>query len=301
MKRSLRWFCGILAVLLVFMALSLGAEKLLASLPGGAPSSTAGPGGAPSSAAESGAGSSLSSVQSAAAPPAASSDQPDEASSGSAAGSGAPAQTPADNTAADAQAQLADWRMILVSPASPMPEDYTVDVSSALSDSPNNTLQAEAADAFLQMKDAAAADGVTLHLQSGYRSVEYQRGLFNKQIQKWKDTGMTEAEATEKAKTVVTPPGCSEHNCGLAADINSPEYWSLEEPFKNTNAYAWLCAHAEDYGFILRYPKEKEDITGIIYEPWHWRYVGVENARRVNASGLCLEEYIQQLQQQAAG
>ncbi|MBQ7860248.1 MAG: M15 family metallopeptidase, partial [Faecalibacterium sp.] len=117
---------------------------------------------------------------------------------------------------------------------------------------------------------------------------------------KWKNTGLDEAAATEKAKTVVTPPGCSEHNCGLAADINSPEYYPLEEPFKNTKAYAWLCAHAEEYGFILRYPKDKEDITGIIYEPWHWRYVGVENAKAINASGLCLEEYVAQLKLDAA-
>lgn len=305
MKRSLRWLFGIVVVLLVFMALSLGAETLLASLPGGGGSSSAAPSSPVSSAPAGGAASAGSpdapaGSQSTAGQPGGGPDQPDEPSSGSAGGAGSqPAEGSA--AAADAQAQLDDWRMILVSPVSPMPDGYTVETKACNSDTTNNKLQTEAADAFLQMKDAAAADGVTLHLQSGYRSVEYQSNLFNKQIQKWKDAGMNEADATEKAKTVVTPPGCSEHNCGLAADINSPEYWSLDEPFKNTNAYAWLCAHAEDYGFILRYPKDKEDITGIIYEPWHWRYVGVENARRINASGLCLEEYVEQLRQAAAG
>ena len=203
--------------------------------------------------------------------------------------------------AAAAQAQLDDPLMVLVSPVSPMPESYVVgDTVTCSTDVNNGTLAKVAGDAYKAMKEAAAADGITLHLQSGYRSVDYQANLFKKQIEKWKNTGLDEAAATEKAKTVVTPPGCSEHNCGLAADINSPEYYPLEEPFKNTKAYAWLCAHAEEYGFILRYPQDKEEITGIIYEPWHWRYVGVENAKAINASGLCLEEYVAQLKLDAA-
>ena len=95
---------------------------------------------------------------------------------------------------------------------------------------------------------------------------------------------------------MVNPPGYSEHNCGLAADLNSPEHTGLDEGFENTAAFRWLCEHAGDYGFILRYPKGAEDITEITYEPWHWRYVGRENAARINASGLCFEEYTAQLQ-----
>ena len=93
---------------------------------------------------------------------------------------------------------------------------------------------------------------------------------------------------------------CSEHNCGLAADLNSPEHTGLDEGFEKTAAFRWLCEHAGDYGFILRYPKDAEDKTEIIYEPWHWRYVGVENAAKINASGLCFEEYIETLQSIAA-
>ena len=106
--------------------------------------------------------------------------------------------------------------------------------------------------------------------------------------------------AMQKAAAVVNPPGYSEHNGGLAADLNSPEHTGLDEGFENTAAFRWLCAHAGDYGFILRYPKDAEDKTEIIYEPWHWRYVGVENAARINASGLCFEEYIQTLRDIAA-
>lgn len=281
MKRSLQWL-GVLVLLLAFYVLgNLIMERLL---PAAAPDDSR-----PSSAVG---GQSEISGSGAVSSAASSDDVP---------GSDAASQQDgAAAKAAEAQAQLDDWRMILVSPVSPMPDGYTVETKACNSDTTNNTLQLEAAEAFLQMKAAAAADGVTLHLQSGYRSVEYQSGLFNRQIQKWKDAGMSEADAIAKAKTIVTPPGCSEHNCGLAADINSPEYTALEEPFKNTNAYAWLCAHAEEYGFILRYPQDKEDVTGIIYEPWHWRYVGAENARRINESGLCLEEYIEQLKQDAA-
>ena len=115
-------------------------------------------------------------------------------------------------------------------------------------------------------------------------------------------TGMRydNATAKEKAAAVVNPPGYSEHNCGLAADLNSPEHTGLDEGFEKTAAFRWLCEHAGDYGFILRYPKDAEDKTEIIYEPWHWRYVGVENAAKINASGLCFEDYIETLQSIAA-
>ena len=97
------------------------------------------------------------------------------------------------------------------------------------------------------------------------------------------------------AAAVVNPPGYSEHNCGLAADLNSPEHTGLDESFENTTAFRWLCEHAVEYGFILRYPKGAEDKTEITYEPWHWRYVGRENAAKISASGLCFEDYFAQL------
>lgn len=221
----------------------------------------------------------------------------------------APVQQPAENgaqqstlTAAQAQAILDDPRMILVSRAHKMPEDYPVETKECGSATAiNKTLQTEAADAFLSMQAAAAKDGVDVRMQSGYRSVSYQKKLYNDKTQYYRNKGLSEAAAREKAATIVNPPGCSEHNCGLAADLNSPEHTTLDTGFADTAAFRWLCENAEQYGFILRYPKEAESVTGITYEPWHWRYVGAENAALLNRSGLCLEDAVAVLQRIAAG
>ena len=204
-------------------------------------------------------------------------------------------------TADEARAMLADPLMVLVNHTSKMPDDYTFDTKECGSATAvNKTLQTAACDAFLEMQKAAAADGVTVWMQSGYRSVKYQTSLYERKTKYYLDKGYDNATAKEKAAAVVNPPGYSEHNCGLAADLNSPEHTGLDEGFEKTAAFRWLCEHAGDYGFILRYPKDAEDKTEIIYEPWHWRYVGVENAAKINASGLCFEEYIETLQSIAA-
>ena len=204
-------------------------------------------------------------------------------------------------TADEARAMLADPLMVLVNHTSKMPDDYTFDTKECGSATAvNKTLQTVACDAFLEMQKAAAADGVTVWMQSGYRSVKYQTSLYERKTKYYLDKGYDNATAREKAAAVVNPPGYSEHNCGLAADLNSPEHTGLDEGFEKTAAFRWLCEHAGDYGFILRYPKDAEDKTEIIYEPWHWRYVGVENAAKINASGLCFEEYIETLQSIAA-
>lgn len=222
-----------------------------------------------------------------------------------------PTVSPAENTAApanalgltadEARAMLADPLMVLVNHTSKMPDEYTFDTKECGSATAvNKTLQTVACDAFLEMQKAAAADGVTVWMQSGYRSVKYQTSLYERKTKYYLDKGYDNATAKEKAAAVVNPPGYSEHNCGLAADLNSPEHTGLDEGFEKTAAFRWLCEHAGDYGFILRYPKDAEDKTEIIYEPWHWRYVGVENAAKINASGLCFEEYIETLQSIAA-
>ena len=204
-------------------------------------------------------------------------------------------------TADEARAMLADPLMVLVNHTSKMPDDYTFDTKECGSATAvNKTLQTVACDAFLSMQKAAAADGVTVWMQSGYRSVKYQTSLYERKTKYYLDKGYDNATAKEKAAAVVNPPGYSEHNCGLAADLNSPEHTGLDEGFEKTAAFRWLCEHTGDYGFILRYPKDAEDKTEIIYEPWHWRYVGVENAAKINASGLCFEEYIETLQSIAA-
>ena len=192
-------------------------------------------------------------------------------------------------TAAQAQALLDDPRMILVSRTHKMPEDYPVETKECGSATAiNKTLQTEAADAFLSMQAAAAKDGVDVRMQSGYRSVSYQKKLYDNKTQYYRNKGLSEAAAREKAAAIVNPPGC-------------PEHTTLDTGFADTAAFRWLCENAEQYGFILRYPKEAESVTGITYEPWHWRYVGPENAALLNRSGLCLEDAVAVLQRIAAG
>ena len=199
-------------------------------------------------------------------------------------------------TKAEAAAMLADPMMVLVNHTNKMPDNYTFDTKECGSQTAvNKTLQTPACDAFLEMQKAAAADGVTVWMQSGYRSVKYQTGLYERKTKYYTDRGYDTATAKEMAAAVVNPPGYSEHNCGLAADLNSPEHTGLDEGFENTTAFRWLCEHAVEYGFILRYPKGAEDKTEITYEPWHWRYVGRENAAKISASGLCFEDYIAQM------
>ena len=205
-------------------------------------------------------------------------------------------------TAQQAQTILDDSRMVLVNHTNKMPEDYTFTTRECGSATAvNKTLQTEAADAFLAMQAAAAKDGVTIWMQSGYRSVDYQKNLYNKKTQYYLDKGLSRAEALQKAASIVNPPGYSEHNCGLAADLNSPEHTGLDTGFEKTAAFRWLKAHAVEYGFILRYPKDAEAVTEITYEPWHWRYVGPENAALIEQSGLCLEDAVALLEKLAAG
>lgn len=215
------------------------------------------------------------------------------ADSGSSAGSGssesAAEPTPAPQ-AGSVSVDFSDGRMILVNNNLALPEGYTLETQTADA-ATGKELQSEAAQAFAAMQAAAKLDGVSLILQSGYRSVEYQQGLFDQQVEKMIKTGLSQEQAEEQAKTVVAVPGYSEHNTGYAADILTESYRIMDSGFADTDAYAWLVEHAAEHGFIERYPKDKSAITGIIFEPWHWRYVGPENAAAIQASGLCLEEF----------
>ncbi|OUN86715.1 M15 family metallopeptidase [Gemmiger sp. An50] len=206
----------------------------------------------------------------------------------------------ATGTAATTGGGGADWLLTLVNNNVKLPDGWEDTLETKVADSSTGKeLATVAADAFINMKNAAAAEGVDLMLCSGYRSVEYQQSLFDAEKQKWLDKGNSEEEAYNQAKTVVAVPGYSEHNSGLAADIVTPKHQNLDEAFGKTDAAKWLFEHAPEYGFILRYPENKQAITGIIYEPWHYRYVGVENAKAITASGLCLEEYLDENLQKA--
>lgn len=205
-------------------------------------------------------------------------------------------QQPDQNTTTAAHTvDSSDWLLTLINNNVALPEGWEDTLETKVAESSNGKeLATVAADAYIAMKQAAAADGVELLLCSGYRSVEYQTQLFNAEQQEWLDKGYSQQEAYDKAKTEVAVPGYSEHNSGLAADIVTPKHQTLDSAFGRTDAGKWLAEHAPEYGFILRYPEGKQAITGIIYEPWHFRYVGVENAKAIAASGLCLEEYLDQ-------
>ena len=132
--------------------------------------------------------------------------------------------------------------------------------------------------------EAARAEGLRVYLSSGYRDYATQNYLYQRKVGQY---------GAEVAKTSVAPPGTSEHQTGLACDITDQYYEFKDASLENTALYQWMSEHCQEYGFIVRFPKGKEDITGIIYEPWHFRYVGVDAATYIMENDLCLEEFLQ--------
>ena len=171
-----------------------------------------------------------------------------------------------------------------------LPDDYEIETSFVQG---SYELEAVAAEHCREMIEAAKNDGIDLKVLSAYRTVEYQKNLFDRNVkQRMEEMGMSYDEAVYDVSINIAPPGGSEHNAGLAVDIIDTGHWDTYEEFEDTKEFDWLINHCTEYGFILRYPKGKEDITGYIYEPWHYRYVGLESAKAVMDSGLCLEEYL---------
>lgn len=145
-----------------------------------------------------------------------------------------------------------------------------------------------AVDALMTMLRQAHKDGLTIwQISAGYRSVAYQQKLFDDQVYAYRQDGMSGSEARTATRKTVADPGASEHHLGLAFDVTVPG-----EQFSNTKQHLWLAQHCWEYGFILRYPLGKEDITGYSYEPWHIRYVGTEHSLTIRDQNLVLEEYI---------
>lgn len=190
------------------------------------------------------------------------------------------------------------WAMFLVNNQNPLPDDYDkrITVKKVYSNGERDfEFDERAADYLIDMFEAAKKDGINLTVNSSYRTIEYQQYNFDRSVQQRVNNGMSYEEAVLDTEKEVAYPGKSEHNAGLSADIFSDEYVSFDDDgFKNTKAYAWLMENAADYGFILRYPEGKEAETGIIYEPWHYRFIGVYYAHKVQDSGLCLEEFFEE-------
>ncbi|MCD7846444.1 MAG: D-alanyl-D-alanine carboxypeptidase family protein [Oscillospiraceae bacterium] len=181
--------------------------------------------------------------------------------------------------------------LILVNKTHLLPDDYKIET-----DYIQGSYEMEATAAYYckLMIEAAAADGINLKVLSAYRTVAYQQKLFDRNVQsRMDDDGMTYEEAYADTAVNIAPAGGSEHNAGLAVDIITENDWDTYTGFEDTEEFAWLQAHAAEYGFIMRYASDKVDITGFIYEPWHYRFVGVKYAADIQASGLCLEEYLE--------
>ena len=191
------------------------------------------------------------------------------------------------------EASKDDWNLFLANNRHPVPEDYTFTLGTI-----RGSLQCDERiiPAFVNMLKAATQDGISLEVCSPYRALDRQELLFDRKIERYMRRGMSYMEAYKLSARVVNVPGTSEHQIGLALDIYTNSYKSLDEGFGETPAGRWLRENCAEYGFILRYPKGKEYITGIEYEPWHFRYVGKTAAVEIMAQGLTLEEYLDYLE-----
>ncbi len=195
---------------------------------------------------------------------------------------------PTDNSYNNLSFDKDDWRIILVNKQHPIPDDYEFELAVIKDWMMCDSRILE--NLLLMMKDASK-DGYTLAINSPYRRMSDQVFLFDRKINKFMDLGMSYMDAYKTSAYSVTVPGASEHQLGLALDLVAAGHNVLSEAFGETGEGIWLRDNSYKYGFILRYPKGKEHITGIEYEPWHFRYVGVEAATIIYENDLCLEEF----------
>lgn len=178
-----------------------------------------------------------------------------------------------------------NWHLALISKKYPLDRNY-LPATSIILESSKVTVDSRVAEAYKKMYDTAKADGVTLTPYSGYCSYQTQKTMYNNKLQSFL-TGMSEEEAKTNTEKRIEPAGCSENGAGLAVDIGS-----ASAGFASTQEFKWLTLNAHHYGFILRYPEDKTETTGMIYQPWHWRYVGIDAATEIKENNLCLEEYL---------
>ena len=176
-----------------------------------------------------------------------------------------------------------EWNLMVVNRWNELPEDYEVELVELF----NGKEVDERIYPYLQeMFDAAREEGIYPIVREGYRTEAEQQAMFDEKVQAYRSEGYSRARAERTAKEWVALPGTSEHQLGIAVDINADK-----EKCSNEEVYAWLAENAHKYGFILRYPQGKVSITGISYEPWLYRYVGAEAAKEIYEQGICLEEY----------
>lgn len=186
-----------------------------------------------------------------------------------------------------------DWRLILVNKQHPIPEDYSFTLATIKG---SKQCDERIIDDLLAMMQAAKEEGITLLIKSPYRSDARQEMLFEKKIKLYMGRGLSYMDAYKLSSQIVMVPDSSEHQIGLALDIVCDTYESLSEGFGETRAGIWLEEHCAEFGFIVRYPKGKEYITSVEYEPWHFRYVGVEAATIIMDREITLEEFVEELE-----
>lgn len=180
------------------------------------------------------------------------------------------------------------WNLILVNRENYIPADYEVQLTEL---SNGKKVDSRIYPELQEMFNAARAQGYGLFVREGYRTQEEQQQLMNEKIEAHENEGKSKSEAKKLAEQWVAIPGTSEHQLGIAVDINADTTKSSRD-----DVYNWLEENAHTYGFIKRYPSNKTDITGVINEPWHYRYVGKEAASAIYSQGICLEEYIETLE-----
>ena len=184
-----------------------------------------------------------------------------------------------------------NWMLALVNEEYPLAKDYTPASLTKLDEkcSVDTRIYGE----LEQMIADARQAGLNLYVTSAYRSYDRQREVFDTTMKDWISKGYSPLDAYDETKKSVAVPGTSEHATGLAVDIISGQYTGLDDKQGDTAEQEWLMAHCQEYGFILRFPKDKSNVTGIVYEPWHYRYVGKEAAKKITEQGITLEEYLQ--------
>ena len=177
------------------------------------------------------------------------------------------------------------WNLILINKDNYIPENYEVTL---LRLSNGQKVDERIYPDLQRMFDDARADGIALYVVQGYRTEQEQQQMLDNKIKEYKSLGKSTEEAKALAEQWVAVPGTSEHQIGIAVDINADTEKCTPEKL-----YNWLSENAHKYGFINRYPEDKTEITGIIYEPWHYRYVGIDAAKEIYEKGICLEEYLE--------
>ena len=194
----------------------------------------------------------------------------------------------------DIDSNTSDWELLLVNKNHKVPDGYSVELEEV---EITHKVDKRIADSLEQMLTDARKEGLSPIICSSYRTNAKQQKLYNNKVTEYRRWGYSSEEAKELASYWVAIPGTGEHETGLAVDIVSKEYQILDEKQEQTDVQKWLIENSYKYGFILRYPTDKKDITMINYEPWHYRYVGIDNATYMKEQDMCLEEYIDYLKQ----